>query len=127
MNNGAVITVRNAHKSFGKLRAVRGLSFEVERSTCFGFLGPNGAGKTTMMNMIYGRTMRDRNPTGDIEIFGFDPARHELEIKYLSGVVPQEDNLDVELDVRKNLVIYSKFYGLSAREAERRIDELFIE
>jgi len=77
-----------------------------------------------MMNMIYGRTQRDAHGDSSIEIFGYDPAREELEIKYLSGVVPQENNLDVELDVRKNLMIYSKFYGLSSREAERRIDEL---
>jgi lipooligosaccharide transport system ATP-binding protein len=124
MGSEVVISVRSVHKSYGQLQAVKGLGFEVERSTCFSFLGPNGAGKTTMMNMIYGRTMRDRNPLGSISIFGHDPAQKELDIKYLSGVVPQEDNLDVELDVRKNLIIYSKFYGLRRREAERRIDEL---
>ncbi len=121
---GPVIKVRNVYKTYGKLKAVAGLSFDVESSTCFGFLGPNGAGKTTMMNMIYGRTMRDMHRKSGIEIFGHDPVKNELEIKYLSGVVPQENNLDVELDVRKNLLIYSKFYGLSLREAERRIDEL---
>ena len=117
MCGGIVIDVRSVHKRYGELQAVRGLSFEVEQSTCFAFLGPNGAGKTTMMNMIYGRTMRDRTPPGSITIFGQDPAQKELDIKYLSGVVPQEDNLDVELDVRKNLIIYSKFYGLRRREA----------
>ncbi len=120
----SVIRVRNVYKSYGKLKAVAGLSFDVPRSFCYGFLGPNGAGKTTTMNMIYGRTLRDRHGDSSIEIFGYDPARQELEIKSLCGVVPQENNLDVELDVRKNLMIYSKFYGLSSREAERRIDEL---
>jgi lipooligosaccharide transport system ATP-binding protein len=124
MGSDVVIDVRGVYKSYGELQAVRGLSFEVERSTCFAFLGPNGAGKTTMMNMIYGRTMRDRTPPGSIGIFGKDPAQRELDIKYLSGVVPQEDNLDVELDVRKNLIIYSKFYGLRRGEADQRIDEL---
>jgi lipooligosaccharide transport system ATP-binding protein len=74
--------------------------------------------------MIYGRTLRDTHGDSSIEIFGYDPARQELEIKHLCGVVPQENNLDVELDVRKNLMIYSKFYGLPSREAEQRIDEL---
>jgi lipooligosaccharide transport system ATP-binding protein len=124
MSSEVVISVENAHKSYGELRAVRGLSFEVEQSSCFGFLGPNGAGKTTMMNMVYGRTTRDSVPPGSIRIFGYDPAHQELDIKHLSGVVPQEDNLDVELDVRKNLIIYSKFYGLHRSVAERRIDEL---
>lgn len=124
MSRENVIRVRNVHKTYGKLEAVAGLSFDVARSTCYGFLGPNGAGKTTTMNMIYGRTHRDKQEDSSIEIFGFDPVRQELEIKSLCGVVPQEDNLDVELDVRKNLMIYSKFYGLSSKEAERRIDEL---
>jgi lipooligosaccharide transport system ATP-binding protein len=76
------------------------------------------------MNMVYGRSMRDRMASGKIEIFGYDPAVHELEIKYLAGVVPQETNLDVELDVRKNLIIYSKFYGIPVGEAEDRINDL---
>ena len=124
MSQENVIHVRNVHKSYGKTEAVAGLSFDVPPSSCYGFLGPNGAGKTTTMNMIYGRTRRDRLKDSSVQIFGHDPDRHELEIKSLCGVVPQEDNLDVELDVRKNLMIYSKFYGLSSKEADARIDEL---
>jgi lipooligosaccharide transport system ATP-binding protein len=123
MSRNSVIHVRNIHKSYGKLKAVQGLTFDVPRSSCYGFLGPNGAGKTTTMNMIYGRTRRDKHTDSCMEIFGYDPAIQELEIKSLCGVVPQEDNLDVELDVRKNLMIYSKLYGLAKREAEDRIDE----
>ncbi len=124
MDNPIVIQARKVYKSFGKLKAVNGLSFELEQSRCFCFLGPNGAGKTTMMNMIYGKCMRDINSQSSIQIFGYDPAHHSLEIKYLSGVVPQENNLDVELNVRKNLLIYSKFYAIPTKEAERRIEEL---
>jgi lipooligosaccharide transport system ATP-binding protein len=89
----AVIGVNNVSKSFGRLRAVCELSFAVEAGCCFGLLGPNGAGKTTMMKMIYGTAARDANDGGTIEVFGFDPACNELSIKYLSGVVPQENNL----------------------------------
>ena len=70
-----VITVRNISKSFARVRAVCDLSFEVEADTCFGFLGPNGAGKTTMMKMLYGKSTRDRNCAGYIDVFGFEPQR----------------------------------------------------
>jgi lipooligosaccharide transport system ATP-binding protein len=119
-----VIRVHHVNKAFGRLQAVKDLSFEVEEGTCFGLLGPNGAGKTTMMKMIYGRSGRDRRAGGTIEVLGYDPARDELAIKYLSGVVPQENNLDDELNVIQNLMIYSKFYGLSARVARERIGAL---
>jgi lipooligosaccharide transport system ATP-binding protein len=119
-----VIRVHNVSKSFGRLRAVDDLSFEVEESTCFGLLGPNGAGKTTMMKMIYGRSHRDGHDGGVIDVLGFDPAREELAIKFLSGVVPQENNLDDELNVIQNLMIYSKFYGLAGRVAKERIQGL---
>jgi len=116
--------VNNVSKSFGRLRAVCELSFAVEAGSCFGLLGPNGAGKTTMMKMIYGTAARDANDGGTIEVFGFDPARDELSIKYLSGVVPQENNLDDELNVIQNLLVYAKFYGLPARVARERIASL---
>jgi lipooligosaccharide transport system ATP-binding protein len=120
----AVISVNNISKTFGKVCAVCDLSFAVEAGTCFGLLGPNGAGKTTMMKMVYGRARRDRTCTGTIDVFGFDPARDELAIKYLSGVVPQENNLDDELNVVQNLLVYSKFYGLTWRVARERIESL---
>ncbi len=119
-----IIKVHSISKSFGRLCAVCDLSFEVEAGTCFGLLGPNGAGKTTMMKMIYGRSRRDDHDGGTIDIFGFDPAHDELAIKSLSGVVPQENNLDDELNVIQNLMIYSKFYGLPGKVARERIKVL---
>ncbi|MHC5089542.1 MAG: ATP-binding cassette domain-containing protein, partial [Planctomycetota bacterium] len=90
MTNSPVIQVHHISKTFGALRAVNGLSFEVPEKNCFGFLGPNGAGKTTMMKMLYARVRRDTNPESSISIFGYDPSHQELSIKYLCGVVPQE-------------------------------------
>ncbi len=119
-----VINIRNISKTFGRVHAVCNLSFEVEEGTCFGFVGPNGAGKTTMMKMLYAKSVRDRNCNGTMDVFGFDPREHELEIKYLSGVVPQENNLDEELNVVQNLMIYSRFYGIASSEAGDRIDYL---
>ena len=127
MNN--LIIAKNVHKtykggSFKKFKAVDDLSFNVEKASCFGFLGPNGAGKTTMMKMIYSRLERDVKPDSTIDVFGFDPAKDPLKIKFVSGVVPQDDNLDEEINVFQNLFIYSKFYGMPKRDAKKRIDEL---
>jgi len=120
----AVITVTGIHKSFGAVRAVADLSFTVEAGTCFGFLGPNGAGKTTMMHILYGRAAPDRGCTGTMDIFGFDPRRRELAIKNLSGVVPQDNNLDEELNVIGNLMVFARFYSLPRRVAMDRIASL---
>jgi lipooligosaccharide transport system ATP-binding protein len=119
-----IINVSNISKSFGKILAVRDLSFSVESGSCFGFLGPNGAGKTTVMKIIYGKCTRDKNPDSRMNIFGHDPATNELAIKYLSGVVPQEDNLDDELNVIQNLMIYSRFYNMPVKVARQRIEYL---
>jgi lipooligosaccharide transport system ATP-binding protein len=123
-----VIVVSNVCKTYGGAKssepipAVKDLSFTVEQSSCVGLLGPNGAGKTTMMKMIYAKCLRD--PGGSISVFGHDPATNELAIKFISGVVPQEDNLDEELNVWQNLWVYAKLYGMGRRAAEIRIPEL---
>ncbi len=122
--SSAVVTVRNISKSFGKIQAVRNLSFSVDPGICFGFLGPNGAGKTTVMKMLYAKSTRDDNNSSEVNIFGYDPAKNELAIKYLSGVVQQENNLDDELNVIQNLMIYSKFYNIPADAAKERIEYL---
>ncbi len=122
--NSVVIHIENLNKSYGNLQAVKDLSFQVSKSTCFGILGPNGAGKTSMMKTIYAKATKDKNKKTKVDIFGFDPAFDELEIKKISGIVPQDDNLDVELNVWQNLKIFSRFYGLSKKVSEKRIDNL---
>jgi lipooligosaccharide transport system ATP-binding protein len=119
-----VIQAQNVSKTFGTLRAVADLSFEVPEKTCFGFLGPNGAGKTTMMKMLYARALCDKDAESRIDVFGYDPAHQELQIKYLSGVVPQEDNLDEELNVIQNLLLFARFYNMPAAKALHRAQEL---
>jgi len=119
-----IIIVKNVSKKFPKILALNNLSFEVEAQTCFGFLGPNGAGKSTMMNIIYGKCTRDKEPESRMSIFGYDPKHEELKIKYLAGVVPQDNNLDDELNVIQNLMIYSKFYDIEAKVAKKRISYL---
>ena len=115
-----VIRVDHLDKSYGETRAVQDLSFEVASRKCHAFLGPNGAGKTTAMKVLYGKAKPDANPDTVINVLGYDPRSHELQIKTLSGVVPQEDNLDVELNVQQNLQIFSKFYNLSRARAQSR-------
>lgn len=119
-----VINVSNLSKSFGKIQAVQDLSFTVESGSCYGFLGPNGAGKTTVMKMLYGKCTRDKKGDGRMDIFGYDPAKNELSIKYLSGVVQQENNLDDELNVIGNLMIYARFYNIPLKTAKERIEYL---
>jgi lipooligosaccharide transport system ATP-binding protein len=119
-----IIRIEHIYKSYGDLKAVIDLSFSVFPSTCFGFLGPNGAGKTTMMHMVYGKVLRNYHENSRIDVLGFDPARQELNIKFVSGVVPQENNLDDELNVWQNLHVYSNFYGMRRKAASLRIDEL---
>lgn len=119
-----IIIVENLNKTFRDVKALQNLSFSVEPGHCYGFLGPNGAGKTTAMKIIYGKCTRDDNPQTRVSVFGFDPKTEELSIKFLSGVVQQEDNLDDELNVVQNLRIYSKFYNIPSSEAMKRIEYL---
>jgi len=75
------------------------------------------------MKMLYAKCTRDNN-SSEVNIFGYDPAKNELAIKYFSGVVQQEDNLDDELNVIQNLMIYSKFYNIPIEAARQRIEYL---
>jgi lipooligosaccharide transport system ATP-binding protein len=97
------------------------VDFEVRRGECFGFLGPNGAGKTTTMKMIYGAVI----PTsGELDVAGLDVRRCEREIKRRIGVVPQENNLDDELKVKENLLVYGRYYDLPKKVILQRAEEL---
>jgi lipooligosaccharide transport system ATP-binding protein len=76
------------------------------------------------MRILYRKAERDRLPKSRVSVFGFDPEKDELAIKCRSGVVPQEDNLDEELNVRQNLLIFAKLYGMTRERADVRIAEL---
>ncbi|MDJ1112866.1 ABC transporter ATP-binding protein [Microbacterium dauci] len=101
--------------------AVDGLSFEVAPGESFGLLGPNGAGKSTTMKMIGAVSTRT---SGDLSILGLDPDRHGPEIRSRLGVVPQQDNLDGELNARENLYIYGRYFGLPGKVCAQKADEL---
>ncbi len=121
-----VISAHNlvkAYRAKGKpdFVAVDGLSFEVAPGESFGLLGPNGAGKSTTMKMIGAVSTRTG---GDLQILGLDPDRYGPEIRSRLGVVPQQDNLDGELNARENLYIYGRYFGLPGRVCAEKADEL---
>jgi lipooligosaccharide transport system ATP-binding protein len=112
---------RGLKKSYGNFEAVKGVDFEVHRGKCFGFLGPNGAGKTTTMKMIYAAAV----PTGgELKVVGLDVKSAEREVKRRIGVVPQENNLDEDLKVKENLLVYGRYFDLARKLARRRAEEL---
>jgi lipooligosaccharide transport system ATP-binding protein len=119
--SGALIQAEGLSKRFGELAAVDAVDFEVRRGEAFGFLGPNGAGKTSTMRMI-GCTSPPSG--GTLRVIGMDPVSQASEIKARIGVVPQMDNLDVELTVRENLEMYARYFDIPKEVANPRIDEL---
>ena len=116
-----VIVASDLVKQYGDVTAVGGISFEVAPGESFGLLGPNGAGKSTTMRMIGAVTTRT---SGTLEILGLDPDRFGPEIRSQLGVVPQSDNLDEELRVRENLIVYGRYFGLPRSFLRTRADEL---
>src|SRR5215218_2907185 len=117
----STLEARGLKKSYSGFEAVKGVDFKVFGGECFGFLGPNGAGKTTTMKMIYGAVI----PTGgELTVAGLDVYHHERAIKRRIGVVPQENNLDDELKVEENLLIYGRYYDLPSKLVLRRAEEL---
>ncbi len=112
---------RGLKKTYGAFKAVKGVDFEVHRGECFGFLGPNGAGKTTTMKMIYAAAV----PTGgELRVAGLDVRSAEREVKRRIGVVPQENNLDEDLKVKENLLVYGRYFDLPRKLVRRRAEEL---
>lgn len=116
-----VITARNLTKKYGDFTAVDGIDFDVAPGESFGLLGPNGAGKSTTMRMVGAVSTRT---AGDLEILGLDPNDHGPDIRSQLGVVPQQDNLDQELRVRDNLLVYGRYFGLPRSVIAERADAL---
>jgi len=104
-----IITAKGLTKYYNSLRAVDNIDFEILRGECYGFLGPNGAGKTTVMRMIYCFMPPS---SGEIKVFGMDVTKEPGSIKSRIGVMPQEDNLDPDLSVLENLIIYARYFDI---------------
>jgi len=117
----AVIEARDLLKRYGELTAVDSITFSVSKGELFGFLGPNGAGKTTTMKMVQCVSPRS---AGELKIFGKDPETSGRSIRKRIGVVPQETNLDTDLSVLDNLVMYARFFDVTFGDAALRAGQL---
>ena len=116
-----VIRARGITKRFGDAAALQGLDLDVSAGECVGLIGPNGAGKSTFIGCLYGVVLRN---SGELTVFGHDPARHARAIKQRLGVVTQENALDEGLTVLENMRLYARFVGLKKAQAAPRIEEL---
>jgi lipooligosaccharide transport system ATP-binding protein len=112
-----LVAAQDLCKSFGNLTAVDHIELEIEEGECFGFLGPNGAGKTTTMKMIYCNSPRS---SGKLTVLGMDPQREGRRIKARLGVVPQEENLDPDLSVMENLVVFGRYFDFPKKVSLER-------
>ena len=108
-------------KKFKDLTAVAGISFEIRPGECFGFLGPNGAGKTTTVKMIH---CVSPVTAGELTVLGIPASVDDRQIKKITGYISQENNLDTDLTVHENLMIFSEFFDVPRAEAKRRVREL---
>lgn len=116
-----MIEIENLSKSFGKLQAVKDLSFSVEQGSLFAFLGVNGAGKSTTISILCGKYAKD---AGKIHINGYDLDRELERIKGDLGVVFQYSVLDKELSVAENLAVRGALYQITGQAFQRRLAEL---
>jgi lipooligosaccharide transport system ATP-binding protein len=107
------ISLRDVSKRYGPLLAVNKLDLEVPTGVCFGLLGPNGAGKSTTMRMLTAQTLADE---GQITVLGYELPRQSKQSRMEMGVVPQLDNLDVELTCRQILTVFARLYRVSRAE-----------
>ncbi len=109
-----IVTAKGLTKDYNSLRAVNNIDFEISKGECFGFLGPNGAGKTTAMSIIY----CFMPPTsGDVKVFNMDVTKSPSLIKSRIGVMPQDDNLDLELSVFENLIVYARYFDILKKDS----------
>ena len=129
----AAIELRGVVKRFGAITAVDGIDLEVPEGICLGLLGPNGAGKSTTMRLLTGQAIADE---GELRVLGHELPAEAKEARAEMGVVPQLDNLDVDVSVEDNLAVFARLYrvkdvraavdrGLElARLTERRLDSV---
>ena len=116
-----IIEARRLVKTFGDFVAVDNIDFSVTRGETFGFLGPNGAGKTSTMRMI-GATSPISG--GELTVLGLNPMTEGPRLRARLGVVPQENNLDEDLSVVDNLMMYGRYFDMSRSDIRDRTAEL---
>lgn len=116
-----ILKIENLSKNFNGFTALNGISCEIARGDFFGLIGPNGAGKSTLLKILCGTVI----PTGGrVWIAGLDLMQDGRKIKYKLGIVPQDDNLDEDLSVFENLIVYSMYFGIAKKESILRSGQL---
>lgn len=116
-----IIEIEHLSKSFGEVKAVQDLSFQVRKGELFAFLGVNGAGKSTTISVICGQLSKD---SGSVAVCGENMDKGMEKICRKIGVVFQNSVLDKELTVRENLQNRAALYGIKGKDCAKRISEL---
>jgi sodium transport system ATP-binding protein len=116
-----VIVLEGVRKSFGKVEALRGVSFEVGNGQITGLLGPNGAGKTTALRTVYGVVTPD---AGHVHVDGVDLATDRLEAQRRLGILPHAQGLYARLTAREHVLYFAELHGMARATAEARADSL---
>jgi lipooligosaccharide transport system ATP-binding protein len=116
-----VLSARNLRKCYGDQVVVDGLNLSIRRGECFGLLGPNGAGKTTTLRLLLGLIEPDE---GELQLLDHAVPKESRAARLRVGVVPQMDNLDPDISVAENLLVYGRYFGMSDAAIEARLPEL---
>lgn len=116
-----VVEASALEKRYADFVAVAGIDFRIAPGECFGFLGPNGAGKTSTMRMLQSVSLPS---AGTLRVLGMDPRHDGKRIRTRLGVCPQADNLDPDLPVIDNLLVYGSYFPQARAVTARRADEL---
>ena len=121
MDSQAAIELKDLHKDFGEVYAVKGVSLAVKQGEIFSLLGPNGAGKSTIISMLSCLLEPTR---GDAFVMGHSILSEQMAVKKSIGVVPQEIALYADLSARENLEFWGKMYGLRGEELASRVSSV---
>ena len=113
----AAIELKGVVKRFGPITAVDGLDLEVPKGICLGLLGPNGAGKSTTMRLLTGQAIAD---AGELRALGYELPAQSKDARAEMGVVPQLDNLDIDVTVEDNLAVFARLYRV--RDVRAAVD-----
>ena len=119
--NDPAIEVEDLVKTYGEVKAVRGVSFTVGRGEVFGFLGPNGAGKSTTINML---CTLARPTSGTARVSGFDVVGARDDVRRHIGLVFQDPTLDGQLTATQNLCLHAELYGIDPAAIAARMDQM---
>jgi ABC-2 type transport system ATP-binding protein len=119
--SSSIVKVENLSKTFGKLKAVDNVSFEIKEGEIFGFVGPNGAGKTTTINML---TTLLKPTSGNAVVCGYDIFKQPNEVRRNVGVVPQEYTADEDMTGINNVLLCADLYGIPRSDSKPHAEEL---